>query len=273
MNSDLGSPSADSEHQVSARIDRRKVGEPDVLKHAEHAELALLIDQGVVGDNREIEVQGSGDSDRGNDVVLFDLVDDIHAFGHLAEDGMYFVEMRLRCVGDEELAAPGVLAGVGHGERSDRMLVGVEVGLALDLITRASGPHPRVIGILGQGIAPLDHEVGDDPMKSGAIVELTVRQLLEILHRVGDFLVEQFRNDGAFAGSDSGRFGHVITLKKFGCRNVTKDAPLGGNQRSQRLECCLPGLEVHCRLATAGPGAGVASRCRAGRNHSLERRR
>jgi hypothetical protein len=28
-----------------------------VLKHAEHAELALLVDQGVIGDNREIEVQ------------------------------------------------------------------------------------------------------------------------------------------------------------------------------------------------------------------------
>jgi hypothetical protein len=28
-----------------------------VLKHAEHAELALLVDQGVIGDDREIEVQ------------------------------------------------------------------------------------------------------------------------------------------------------------------------------------------------------------------------
>jgi hypothetical protein len=30
-----------------------------VLKHAEHAELALLVDQGVIGDDREIEVQFS----------------------------------------------------------------------------------------------------------------------------------------------------------------------------------------------------------------------
>jgi hypothetical protein len=44
-------------------IHRREIGEPDVLKHAEHAELALLIDQGVVRDDREVEVQGSGDSD------------------------------------------------------------------------------------------------------------------------------------------------------------------------------------------------------------------
>jgi hypothetical protein len=48
---------------VSPGIYRREIGEPDVLKHAEHAELALLIDQGVIRDDREVEVQGSGDSD------------------------------------------------------------------------------------------------------------------------------------------------------------------------------------------------------------------
>jgi hypothetical protein len=30
-----------------------------VLEHAEHAELALLIDQGVIGDNGEIKMQFS----------------------------------------------------------------------------------------------------------------------------------------------------------------------------------------------------------------------
>ena len=67
-----------------------------MLKHAEHAELALLVNQGVVGDDSEVEVQGSADSDRRDDVVLFDLVHHIHAFGDLAEDGVYLVEMRLR---------------------------------------------------------------------------------------------------------------------------------------------------------------------------------
>jgi hypothetical protein len=59
----LGAAPPDPEHQMSAGIYRGKVRQPDVLKHAEHAELALLVDQGVVGDDREIEVQGSGDSD------------------------------------------------------------------------------------------------------------------------------------------------------------------------------------------------------------------
>jgi hypothetical protein len=81
---------------VGAGIYGGKVGEPDVLKHAEHAELALLIDQGVVGDNREIEVQGSADSNGRDDVVLLDLVHHIHAFGDLAEHGVHLIEVRLR---------------------------------------------------------------------------------------------------------------------------------------------------------------------------------
>ena len=92
---DLGSPAPNPKHQMSTRINRREVGEPDVLKHAEHAELALLIDEGVVGDDREIEVQGSGDSDGRDDVVLVDLVYHIHPFGDLAEDRVHPVEVRL----------------------------------------------------------------------------------------------------------------------------------------------------------------------------------
>jgi hypothetical protein len=42
---------------VGAGADRRETGEPDVLEDAQHAQLALLVDQGVVGDDGEIEVQ------------------------------------------------------------------------------------------------------------------------------------------------------------------------------------------------------------------------
>ena len=73
VNPDLSPPTADPEHQVGARIHRGKVGQPDVLEHAEHAELALLIDQGVVGDDREIEMQGSANSNRRDDVVCLIL--------------------------------------------------------------------------------------------------------------------------------------------------------------------------------------------------------
>jgi hypothetical protein len=62
MNTDLGATPPNPEHQVSPGVYRREIGEPDVLKHAEHAELALLVDQGIVRDDCEVEVQGSGDS-------------------------------------------------------------------------------------------------------------------------------------------------------------------------------------------------------------------
>jgi hypothetical protein len=54
---DLGPPPPDPEHQVGAGTDRREFGQPDVLKDAEDAQLALLVDQGVVGRQREVEVQ------------------------------------------------------------------------------------------------------------------------------------------------------------------------------------------------------------------------
>lgn len=63
VNADFGAPPPNPEYQMSPGIHRGEVGQPDVLKHAKHAELALLIDEGVVGDDSEIEVQGSGDSD------------------------------------------------------------------------------------------------------------------------------------------------------------------------------------------------------------------
>jgi hypothetical protein len=42
---------------MRAGTDGGKIGQPDVLKDAEHAQLALLIDQGVVGHYGEIEMQ------------------------------------------------------------------------------------------------------------------------------------------------------------------------------------------------------------------------
>jgi hypothetical protein len=63
MNPDLRAPPANAEHEVSAGVHRGEVREPDVLEHAEHAEFALLINQGVVGDDGKIEMQGSDDPD------------------------------------------------------------------------------------------------------------------------------------------------------------------------------------------------------------------
>ena len=145
---------------------------------------------------------------RGDHVVLLDVVDHVHALAHLTEHRVHLVEMRLGRVADEELAAAGVLAGVRHGQGAGHVLVGVEVGLALDLVARAAGADARVARLLGERIAALDHEVRDDPVKAGAVVELAVGELLEVGDGVGHLGVEQLGDDGALAGLDGCGLGH-----------------------------------------------------------------
>ena len=38
-------------------MDRREIGDPDVLEDPQDGELSLLVDEGVVGENREVESQ------------------------------------------------------------------------------------------------------------------------------------------------------------------------------------------------------------------------
>lgn len=57
MDSDLGAPTADPEHQVRTWVHGGKLLGPDVLEHAQHAELSMLVDQRIVGDDGEINLQ------------------------------------------------------------------------------------------------------------------------------------------------------------------------------------------------------------------------
>jgi hypothetical protein len=57
MNPDLRAAPSYPEDQVGPGVNGWEVGEPDMLKDAEDAELALLIDQSVIGDYGEIEMQ------------------------------------------------------------------------------------------------------------------------------------------------------------------------------------------------------------------------
>jgi hypothetical protein len=57
VDSDLGPPPPHPEHQVGAGTDGRETAQPDVLKDSQDAELALLINEGIIGDDGEIEVQ------------------------------------------------------------------------------------------------------------------------------------------------------------------------------------------------------------------------
>jgi hypothetical protein len=58
MRADLGTPPAHPEHQVGARMHGGELRDPDVLEEAEDRELAVLVDQRVIREDREIEQQG-----------------------------------------------------------------------------------------------------------------------------------------------------------------------------------------------------------------------
>jgi hypothetical protein len=57
MDADLRPPSPHAQHEVRSRVDRGEIGHPDVLEDPQDGELSLLVDEGVVGEDREVESQ------------------------------------------------------------------------------------------------------------------------------------------------------------------------------------------------------------------------
>src|SRR5207302_7660919 len=104
---------------------------------------------------------------------LRDLVDDVHAGGDAAEDGVLAVEPGTGVRGDdEELAAVRVRACVRHGQRAALQLV--RTGLVLELVPGAAGAGAR-------GIAALDHEIRDHAVEDDAVVEALAGEPDEVL--------------------------------------------------------------------------------------------
>lgn len=56
MLADFSSPAFHPQDEMGPRMSGRKPGHPDVLKDPEHRELALLVDQGVVRQHREVDL-------------------------------------------------------------------------------------------------------------------------------------------------------------------------------------------------------------------------
>lgn len=111
---------------------------------------------------------------------------------------MLTIKPRSRDVRDEELAATGIAAGMGHGESTGCVLLLVD--FALDLVAGTAGT-----GAIGT--TTLDHEIRDDAMKRQAVVKTFFREIDEIFDCIRCVLVEEFEFDGAFAG-DHGCCGH-----------------------------------------------------------------
>jgi hypothetical protein len=140
-----------------------------------HLELAALGDLDCLG---RLVARGLGH--------VLDLVDDLEALEHLAEDNVLAVEPGSDGGGDEELGAVGVLAGVGHACRTyishvllltcpmvsqltQEVLLGV---LQLEVLV---GKLVAVDALAASAIAlgevtTLDHELLDDTVEVGALV-------------------------------------------------------------------------------------------------------
>ena len=57
VDADLRAPPPHPQHEMGPRMDRRELGDPDMLEDPQDRKLSLLIDEGVVGKNREVESQ------------------------------------------------------------------------------------------------------------------------------------------------------------------------------------------------------------------------
>ena len=128
-------------------------------------------------------------------------VDDIHAFGHGAEDGVVAVEPRRGHGRQEELGPTGVAAGVGHGQ--DARLVVLEGeggGLAGNLPAWATGTGASGHGVFGVRAAALNHEVFNDAVEMEPVVVAHVDEFDEIGDGVGSTAVEEVDGDVACAG-------------------------------------------------------------------------
>jgi hypothetical protein len=73
------------------------------------------------------------------------------------------------------------------------------VELVLEFITRIAGTvTPRA--------APLDHEVGDDPVKLEVVVEALAHQLFEIGDGLRDLVIMKLEADGSPVRNNRGDF-------------------------------------------------------------------
>ena len=120
------------------------------------------------------------DLHRLDDIAAGNLIDHILTGDDMAEDGMLAVQPGGRHMGDEELAAVGVRAGVGHGEDAGAGVGQARVDLVGEGIAGAAGAG-------AQGAAALNHEIGDDAVELEAVVELVALHLGAAAEFLGAF--------------------------------------------------------------------------------------
>ena len=128
----------------------------------------------------------------------FEGVDDIHAVDDFTEDGVVHVEPRSRDGCDEELAAVGAGACIGHGQKTRA----VKGELADALILKVFAPDGLPAAACAGRIATLDHELFNDAVEDDAVVVAVFRVCAEVLASEWCDIVEQLEFDAALSGFD-----------------------------------------------------------------------
>src|SRR5579862_6541258 len=117
-----------------------------------------------------------GNCDAVNLVALCNFIHDILSglILHLAENGVFAVQPIGGNMGDEELAAVGVGACIGHGKRAGLVFAGIIFYFVRKLISRTARA--------GAGrVAALNHEVGNDAMEFDSVVKFFAGEEDEIV--------------------------------------------------------------------------------------------
>lgn len=145
--------------------------------------------------------------DLGHHVALLDRVDDVLACGDFAKHGMLSIEPRARNVGDEELRAVGVRAGIGHRKNARAGVLQRGVEFIGKLVAWAAGTG-------AVWAARLNHEVRNDAMELQAIVETLFGEVFEVLDGLGSLVRKQLALDSAAAGLNRCNF-HLDSLSSI----------------------------------------------------------
>src|SRR5690625_386129 len=130
-----------------------------------------------------------------------------------AEDGVAVLQPRGGHRGDEELRTVGAWAGVGHGQFIWLVEVELWVEFVFELVAGAANAT-------AQRVAALDHEVGNDAVENGVVVERDTGFFLaggrvgpvfgpggqahEVFNGLGCVVAEEFDNDVTAVGFDNG---------------------------------------------------------------------
>ena len=184
------------------------------------------------------------DLDRLDLVALRDLVDHVHGPRPPCRTRCACRPARRGDVGDEELAAVGVRAGVGHRQHA-ALVAHAVVGLVLELVARTAGA-----GALRA--AALDHEIGDHAVELQAVVEAALGEIDEIGDRQRRLFGDTARRGRAAVGFEMWRTGTWCSrLRQDGEMSVAGrfSRVIGGSGSRTRYNTRLP------RQPSRRPGA------------------